>query len=56
MRNNICPHCVNGMLNEAESCPYPEYHGYSFNIVITEPELFEVSDNPNYIENTEQKF
>ena len=53
-----CPHCINGMLNECEPCPYPENHGYSFQIVITD-ELFEVSDNPNYIEKeslTEQSF
>lgn len=48
-----CPHCVNGMLNEYERCP--DCEGYSFNIVITD-DLFEVSDNPNYVENTEQKF
>jgi len=53
MRNNICPHCVNGMLNEAEPCPYTEYH--VINIIISD-ELFEVSDNDNYVENTEQKF
>jgi len=42
------------MANEVEPCE--DCEGYSFNIVITEPELFEVSDNPNYVENTEQKF
>lgn len=53
MPKQICPHCVNGMLNERDECPYTEYH--VINIIITD-ELFEVSDNPNYIENTEQKF
>lgn len=55
MPRKPCPHCVNGMLNENEPCDHPENHGYSFNIVITD-ELFEVTDNPNYVESTEQKF
>ena len=49
-----CTSCQNTrMANENERCE--DCEGYSFQIAITD-ELFEVSDNPNYVENTEQKF
>jgi len=54
MPRKYCESCHNTrMANEVEPCE--DCEGYSFQIVITD-ELFEVTDNPNYVENTEQKF